>query len=341
MFYVVCVIHGIFWLKLSTQPIISLLLFEMPAIFFCAGAAYGLQPRLQDDPQPMSPLPAYGRHLLTKAVRILVPYWAYALSCVALMAATRALPASTAADWLQVAWAWFNPLQAGGRHSMGMLNWHLWFVPAYLLVIALLPMAVRFGRGHRPHVALLALCVAAIEYLLSVFTPQAYYASTLTCYLAFAWFGHHWSRHQSKPELISELRVTAAACLAVLLVLSLGQGWGPTWAMQQHKFPPDHVFFLFGALWLSVLLLAASLTRRNGAVARPVRTLLTPFIRFGYSIYLWQGMGYWLALGVASKLGWNSWLTWFLAVTCSVLLGCLASPFERVRIRRIRRWQAA
>ncbi len=40
MIYVVCFIHVIYWLKIGLEPILSLMLFEMPLIFFIAGAAH-------------------------------------------------------------------------------------------------------------------------------------------------------------------------------------------------------------------------------------------------------------------------------------------------------------
>ena len=39
MIYVVCFIHVIYWLKIGSEPILSLMLFEMPLIFFISGAS--------------------------------------------------------------------------------------------------------------------------------------------------------------------------------------------------------------------------------------------------------------------------------------------------------------
>lgn len=333
MFYVVSVIHALFWLRLGSHTFISLLLFEMPAIFFCAGVTYGLQP-LSTNGQGWISLPAYVRYLSSRAVRIMVPYWAYALGCLALMAITRDVPAG---QWLQAAWAWLNPIYKGNGYSPGLLNWHLWFVPIYLLVVAALPVVASFGSRRRPHVAFLVIGVVALEYVLSPFTSQSRAAAALAaviCYLPFAWFGQHWHQQSSKAGLNAELKITAGVCLGILVLLSFSQGWAATWAMQRHKFLTDQIFFLFGTLWLSALvLLATSFAPLPGRVASCSMRLLSPFIRYGYSIYLWQGIGYWFAFKVTGKLGWHVSLTWLLAVVCSVVLGYLASPLERVRIR--------
>ena len=39
MIHIVCVIHVIYWIKIFDEPWRSLLLLEMPAIFFIAGAS--------------------------------------------------------------------------------------------------------------------------------------------------------------------------------------------------------------------------------------------------------------------------------------------------------------
>ncbi len=39
MIYVVCFIHVMCWLKIGSEPLLSLMLFEMPVIFFISGAS--------------------------------------------------------------------------------------------------------------------------------------------------------------------------------------------------------------------------------------------------------------------------------------------------------------
>jgi hypothetical protein len=60
---------------------------------------------------------------------------------------------------------------------------------------------------------------------------------------------------------------------------------------------------------------------------------LQPFMRAGYSIYLWQGLGYTAALLIGRALDWSVWAVWPLAAALSVALGLLAAPLERLRLR--------
>lgn len=39
MIYVVCFTHVIYWLKIGMEPLLSIMLFEMPIIFFISGAS--------------------------------------------------------------------------------------------------------------------------------------------------------------------------------------------------------------------------------------------------------------------------------------------------------------
>ena len=60
---------------------------------------------------------------------------------------------------------------------------------------------------------------------------------------------------------------------------------------------------------------------------------LAPFIRSGYSIYLWQGLGYTVASLIGRPNHWNVFAIWIAAIALTVALGMLASPLERLRLR--------
>jgi len=82
-------------------------------------------------------------------------------------------------------------------------------------------------------------------------------------------------------------------------------------------------------LWLIAFrLLGATQTQRLANL--PV---LKPFIRSGYSIYLWQGRGYSAAAALGRPMGWSPYLIWPLAIAITIGVGLLMSPIERVRVR--------
>lgn len=70
MIYILCVIHVVYWLWIGSEPLKSILLIEMPIIFFISGAAARLS--YKDNRK-------FGDVLLSRFKRVLVPYYIYAL----------------------------------------------------------------------------------------------------------------------------------------------------------------------------------------------------------------------------------------------------------------------
>ena len=64
--------------------------------------------------------------------------------------------------------------------------------------------------------------------------------------------------------------------------------------------------------------------------------MLQPFIKSGYSIYLWQGVGYSLAAYAGGELDANIYVIWIVAIALTIALGLLFSPLERIRLPKRR-----
>lgn len=76
MIYVVCFIHVVYWLKIGAEPIKSLMLFEMPLIFFISGASlsFNKTPR------------RFKQVFFNRMVRVVIPYYVYAIVSVVVLA---------------------------------------------------------------------------------------------------------------------------------------------------------------------------------------------------------------------------------------------------------------
>lgn len=75
MIYVVCFIHVIYWLKFGVEPLNSLVLFEMPIIFFISGSSQSLTKksnRLRDT-------------ICNRLKRVVLPYYIYVFVMVVLL----------------------------------------------------------------------------------------------------------------------------------------------------------------------------------------------------------------------------------------------------------------
>jgi fucose 4-O-acetylase-like acetyltransferase len=315
MAYMVIVIHGVFWLALLPQAPASILLFEMPPIFMITGAAHFLAER--EKPTP------YVTYLLKRSSRILIPYWAYALVCAAITLALGAEPIATLLDWL-------NPVTAGARHSTITLNWHLWFVPLFLGVTALMPFITRV-KINAP-LWLLAIGAAFVTHAADLLdTTPVGAIQMIVFYALWAGFGFALAAdpERFKPR---DYAIVLALSLAALLVLAFTSP--ASLNMQANKFPPTAIFFVFSCVWMSVFLLILPRLNRAWIASLARSPLIKPFMIAGYSIYLWQGLGYTAALTLGRWANLNAFIVWPIAVAITVALGALASPLERIRLRR-------
>jgi peptidoglycan/LPS O-acetylase OafA/YrhL len=102
--------------------------------------------------------------------------------------------------------------------------------------------------------------------------------------------------------------------------------------MQHNKFPPNAIFFLFSCVWTAALLIGARLVTSTQSEALARSPLVRPFMSAGYSIYLWQGVGYSLAAHFGGELGLNIYVIWIVAIALTIALGLLFAPLERIRL---------
>ena len=327
MLYIVAVIHGIFWLWLLPTKLGALFLFEMPCVFIITGYAYFLYQAMPARKNSEMGVASYIEFLLGRFTRILIPYFFYAVFCIGYSYVVREPEWSMS----EIVMAWLNPFQYGRGHRVGMLNWHLWFIPPYLAVTALLPLATRITLPVKMPLWAYMLCSAAAVFLCSL--VQIDLLSSVLSYGLWAVFGYHLAKVNLLATRNDYLRVLAAALLT-LLAFALFLPAGYSLHMQENKFPPNFIFFVFCAAWIAFFLVVLPLlpTALPEKLSRQV--WLRPFIKSGYSIYIWQGAGYSLAAYVGSTYHYSKYIVWGIALVLTVIFGMLASPLERLRFRK-------
>jgi peptidoglycan/LPS O-acetylase OafA/YrhL len=332
MAWIVIVIHGIFWLGIAPRDIGALLLFEMPPIFMITGAAYFLAEGARKERLTVG---AYLDFLLRRGVRIYLPYLVYVLAAALVVTF---IGWDGAFSW-QEAWArlssWINPAARGAGQTWNMLSWHLWFIAPLMLVTALLPFltALRPPQFVKPWMLVcggvpLMLALDTVH-LAAPFDDQI--VKHTIFYALWALFGFMLAaapRRWSVGDYAIALALALAAMAGALALLP-GQ---VSLDMQANKFPPNTMFFLFSSVWMMALLIAARGISEARLQALARSSLLKPFTTAGYSIYLWQGIGYSLAAYAGSELGAGKYVIWIAAVVLTIALGLLFAPLERVRL---------
>lgn len=335
MAWIVIAVHGVFWLSLAPRGPASLLLFEMPPIFLITGAAYFLGEGARDGRLKPS---NYFDFLLRRGVRIYVPYLAYVLVSAIIVTVVKWDGGLTLSKAGMRLISWVNPLTFGAGHTWKMLSWHLWFVAPFLFVTALMPfitvkqtpsfvrpwmLATLAGLG------VLALSqVAMPEPVNSLVKNTAFYAFWAMFGFLLAAMPRRWS--------VADYAIVLALSLAGLVAAAVLLPAQVTLDMQHNKFPPNGIFWLFSCAWMAVFLIAARLLKREQIDALGRSPLLKPFMSAGYSIYLWQGIGYSLAAYAGGEIGASKYLIWLAAIVLTVALGLLFAPLERIRLPKKR-----
>ena len=336
MAWVVIVIHGTFWLHVIPPGPGAWLLFEMPPIFVITGAAYFLG---EGSKQGRLNPATYFDFLLRRGVRIYVPYLAYVFAAALIVTVVKWDGPLSLQEIGARAWAWLNPVTRGAGHTWKMLSWHLWFVAPFLIVTALMPLitARRVPGFVKPWM------LAAIAGLAVLALGRVTFAAPLDDQLIKnAVFYSFWAAFGFMLAALPKRWSLADYALVLLLAVAgmVGATMVPpasvTLDMQHNKFPPNAMFFLFSCAWVAALLIGARLTRETQREALARSPLVRPFMSAGYSIYLWQGVGYSLAAYFGGELGLNIYLIWIVAIALTIALGLMFAPLERIRLPKRR-----
>lgn len=316
--YIITIIHGCYWLGLAQGEIRSFLLFEMTGIFIVTGYSFAL---FCKNTHFTLSLKSYCKYALARSTRILVPYIAYAFFCCLFI-----LYVEPSKNVWEALISWLNPVTHGKGYSSHLLSAHLWFILPFLAITLALPfvLIIRIPPRYIPIFAIV-LCLL-ISYLNNTLFSKAI---TPLYYFFWAWVGYQIASGcalQKKQYAFLLLLFLTTLCAASIF-------FNADLNMQSNKFPPNSTFFIFNSIWLCFFMLIFSYLPGNYITTLFQKPMLKVFITAGYSIYLWQGMGYSIAVLVSDIYNMNKLAVWFVAIVLSTLLGKLFSPLEKIKIK--------
>lgn len=324
----VIVVHALYWPDFFSSARInlykSLLLFEMPLFFFVSGASSGYS-------REESPWTSVRKRWL----RILIPYWVYALICAALSIAHAAGTAGAVEgkEALRILLSWILPINRQIT-ELPYLDYAVWFVPVYLAVTAVLPLLREMRKSRAGGIA----CAFALGLLYALsLKAEAGWLRYPAFYLLWTFAGLYY------PEIrrAGTARWYLPAALSALALLGLRLA-GQNLDMQVHKFPPDPVFLVFSIFWMSLLL--AGRKGLDAAMDRAQRVpvlsrLVDCFSHRTTTVFLYQSFAFYASAGISTllvpaRLPWIRLLVCFpLTLLFCVLLAAVFGPIEG-RIRR-------
>ncbi len=240
----VIMIHCLFWCGFFSYPVWlsvlkGLLLVEMPLFFFISGACNAFSRA------------SVGRFYINRFQRIMIPYWAYGAVCVALIV-VYSCPASL--SWFaKLAFSWIMiPVQLP-ISTLNYLNWALWFIPVYLLVMLIFPLLRQIYKTSSVALKYFPLVVMAISVaVLELFDDGlvVYFLKMLAFYGFWTYLGLFYG-DLFKSVMVKPALAIASVCAIVTILLVFVMHRSPD--MQVNKFPPNSIFLVYSIGAMSVL----------------------------------------------------------------------------------------
>ena len=279
MMHIICIIHAVTFLHFWKEPIMSILLFEMPVIFFIAGASLSLSNKRK----------SLGETVLNRFKRVIIPYYIYVVVMLIIVAL------------LSVVWHFFSP-QIESIFGNGFISkfsfditkytwhdvyqiiicddipqspyvYHLWFIPVYFILSCTFPLQLKcIDRMNRW--LYIGICIAA--FCLTVAFTENRFIRNLFCYNVFIVGGYLLYKKLEWRQIVF---IAAMGILAVSVYL---KWFGDFVSMHDHKFPADILFLSYNTVVICIFSLIL------GKVKLPNLRIFQIWNKHGYSIYLYH-----------------------------------------------------
>lgn len=275
MAYIVSVIHAIYWFDLFNEWIRSVLLFEMPVIFFIAGAS-----------QQLAREKNLRQTVVNRCRRLLPPYYIFLACLMVLMLFTTWLCPHIGhwnADLRQIPLRdYLKILLTGGSDNVPFYG-YTWFISCYLIISCLLPLQRKI-INRMPHCLYMALLLLVCTGFNFIHLPMLEREVKNIVFYNFFYISGYLYYRQLKTKTIYMLAVVSTVVTASLFISDQAL------PMQEHKFPADMVFLVFGTSAICLLALVFQHIKFPSPKENQGKTaaLLSLWNRQGYVIYIWQ-----------------------------------------------------
>ncbi|MGL4998539.1 MAG: acyltransferase family protein [Cetobacterium sp.] len=326
MIYIVGVIHTLYWSGLVQYKFKSLFLIEMIFIFFIMGASFSYSPKIFSI-----------KYFLTRFFRCMTPFWIYNIFTFILHLFSNKIDNF---DMINILKNILDPRMS--YNKIPFLNWHIWFIPVYILMIPIIPEIYKIyesKKEERYSVFFVPIILGISIFLLDVFKLGNYYLRNLLFYSIFVYFGFFYKEWQTKNNI--KKHYSSIFICGILLVLLYKQ-YGID--MQKNKFPPNFMFLIYNFFIFNILILS----KRNIFKVINKIKILDKIISFyaenNFILYLWQPFTYLFIycvkeyfghLKVVSLLLTNSIFFCFIVICLNMINALIFSKTEKFDILKI------
>lgn len=291
MLYIIFIIHGFCWLgylAVDTIPF-SIILFEMPIIFYISGVALHLSKQA-----------TFFRFLQSRILRIYLPYLIWAVSFLPCLWYMGELEAE---KW--------HLLLAGEIKTTNLVS-QMWFIRPYLL-ISVGGFFLYKGYQRWGNVFLLVYAVVVMGVIALLDASKCYFYGIdlfrqVLVYSLFYIFGFTYKTNLSSKVHLILLLLSLAGYLLCLI-------GGYSWVTQFNKFPPHLIFIYFGFLF--VTLLSYSIHK----VKIPYFHILSFANKYGLEMFLYQTYSFmaFRLLILPHLMDWDVWQQYLLLIAFIIL----------------------
>ena len=238
----VLIVHVVYWgdfLDERFEVIQSFLVFEMPLFFFVAGAT-----------STMKPIPSWQKYVTTRWRKILIPYSIFAIITITtsfLFCHAYHLPQEWSVPKLILSWFILNGHQLC---YIEYVPYSTWFLMFYLIIILFIPFLQK-AKTTKPLITGLILFIGVITGdFLKLDKIQNTLTYTLWVYLGMFHKEIRTALCETKHRKHAIGLITGLATILLILFM-----YGISLNMQDNKFPPNTIFFIYGIIMVTCILL--------------------------------------------------------------------------------------
>lgn len=315
MIYIVGVIHVLYWSGLGTFKYKSLFLVEMIYIFFITGASYSF-----------SPMKSYKEYLLRRVERCMIPFFIYNLIVLILN-----IQFSNYQININTVWHLFDPRMI--YNKLNFLNWHIWFLPIYLLLIPTIPILYNFyikTKGYQIPI-IFAVFIFLID-MNKVDFKGIYYIRNIVFYSIFIYFGFFYKDYNFNKNKTKHI-ILIILCTLILFLLRNFYSFN----MQINKFPPNFIFLVYTFLIFNISLFFRNILIEVVENLKILKKSIEYYAKHNYTLYLYHPFIYLILFSnkllEINKL--NIGILMIIIVILNMINGKLFYRFEKINIKNI------